>query len=138
MPAVPAAEEPEDKELFWLAGEVKTPPFSAVARVEAGRLLRQLQQGVMLSMPHSRPMPSVGPRCHELRVVDGSVSWRVFYRVDDDLILVLGIEPKKTRATPKALIDVLQGRLRRYDEAVREAEQARRAAGRKHRRRKGE
>jgi hypothetical protein len=33
---------PKDKPLVWLHGEVKTPPLSAAARVEAGFLLRQL------------------------------------------------------------------------------------------------
>lgn len=59
-----------DKPLVWLRGEVKTPPFSAAARLEAGTLLRRLQGGEKLSMPHSRPMPAIGPRCQELRVVD--------------------------------------------------------------------
>ena len=34
-----------DKPLVWLKGEVKTPPFSSQARLEAGLLLRRLQQG---------------------------------------------------------------------------------------------
>jgi hypothetical protein len=46
-----------DKPLVWLKGEVKTPPFSNQARLEAGLLLRRLQQGQGLSLPHSRPMP---------------------------------------------------------------------------------
>ena len=40
-----------DKPLVWLHGEVKTPPFSQVARLEAGFLLRRLQQGESLGMP---------------------------------------------------------------------------------------
>jgi hypothetical protein len=50
----------KDKPLAWLHGEVKTPPFSKAARLEAGFLLRQLQRGELLSMPKSRPMPSIG------------------------------------------------------------------------------
>src|SRR4051794_12960356 len=53
------------KPLVWLAGEIKTPPFSVEARIEAGELLRRLQDGELLRMPHSRPMPSIGPRRHE-------------------------------------------------------------------------
>ena len=45
-----------DKALVWLYGEVRTPPFSTEARREVGYLLRLLQQGEALSMPHSRPM----------------------------------------------------------------------------------
>jgi hypothetical protein len=33
---------PTDKPLVWLHGEVKTPPFSQEARLEAGYLLRRL------------------------------------------------------------------------------------------------
>src|SRR5437870_12947630 len=67
------------KPLVWLHGEVKTPPFSAQARVEAGYLLRMLQEGERLSMPESRPMPAIGTNCHELRVTDGNVNWRILY-----------------------------------------------------------
>lgn len=47
---------PADKPLVWLRGVVKTPPFSALARLEAGFLLRRLQKGESLGLPHSRPM----------------------------------------------------------------------------------
>lgn len=57
-----------DKPLVWLKGEVKTPPFCNQARLEAGLLLRRLQQGQGLSLPHSRPMPAIGRQCHGLRV----------------------------------------------------------------------
>jgi hypothetical protein len=73
---------PRDKPLAWLHGEVKTPPFSTAARLEAGHLLRLLQRGHLLSLPHSRPMPVIGPRCHELRVPDGRLTWRTIYRLD--------------------------------------------------------
>ena len=65
---------PTDKPLLWLHGEVKSPPFSAEARLEAGVLLRRLQRGKTLSLPQSRPMPAIGARCHELRIVDEETS----------------------------------------------------------------
>ena len=34
----------EDKPVVWIAGEVKTPPFSKEARIEAGVLLRRLRR----------------------------------------------------------------------------------------------
>jgi phage-related protein len=67
------------KPLVWLRGDVKTPPFSAKARVEAGYLLRLLQEGERLGLPESRPMSTIGPNCHELRVVDENKSWRILY-----------------------------------------------------------
>jgi len=79
---------PNDKPLVWLHGEVKSPPFSSQARLEAGFLLRRLQQRETLEMPHSRPMPIIGARCHELRVVDADLTWRIIYRVDDDAIVI--------------------------------------------------
>jgi phage-related protein/DNA-binding XRE family transcriptional regulator len=109
-----------DRPLAWLAGEIKTPPFSAEARIEAGFLLRQLQQGTKLSMPHSRPMPSIGSACHELRVQDRGLSWRIIYRIDSDAIVILEVFEKKTRATPRHIIDICRERLRRYDAAVKE------------------
>jgi phage-related protein len=106
-----------DKPLVWLHGEVKTPPLSRAARLEAGYLLRRLQNGQRLEMPSSRPMPSVGSRCHELRIGDASVTWRILYRIDVDAIVIVEVFSKKTRATPKAVIDACQKRLRDYDNA---------------------
>jgi phage-related protein len=105
----------DDKPLVWLHGEIKTPPMSVRARLEAGHLLRRLQRGETLSMPASRPMTSIGRRCHELRIVDADVTWRIFYRVDPDAIVILEILNKKTRSTPKAVIETCQRRLSDYD-----------------------
>lgn len=104
-----------DRPLVWLHGEVKTPPFSKDARLEAGFLLRRLQQGEKLSLPHSRPMPSVGLRCHELRVTDRGQSWRIVYRIDDDAIVIAEVFSKKTRRAPRDVIDTCQKRLKAYD-----------------------
>jgi phage-related protein len=68
-----------------LRGEVKTPPFTTEARLEAGLLLRQLQRGVTLGLPHSRPMPGIGARCPELRIVDQDSTWRIVHRIDPEL-----------------------------------------------------
>lgn len=105
-----------DKPLVWLHGEVKTPPFSTAARIETGVLLRRLQSGESLSMPESRPMPSIGTRCHELRVRDQNVSWRIVYSIETDGIVILQVFAKKTLATPKSVLDVCRKRLRQYRE----------------------
>jgi phage-related protein len=106
-----------DKSLVWQEGEIKTPPFSQAARLEAGYLLRRLQRGETLGMPHSRPLPSIGPRCHELRINDERTTWRIIYRIDSDAIVILEVFSKKSRATPKTIIDVCKRRLREYDNA---------------------
>lgn len=103
-----------DKPLVWLRGEVKTPPFSQDARLEAGFLLRRLQRGELLSLPHSRPMPDIGKRCHELRIVAEDKTWRIIYRTDEDAILILEVFNKSTPKTPKGVIDNCKRRLREY------------------------
>ena len=108
---------PSDKPLVWLHGEIKTPPFSQVARLEAGYLLRRLQRGEMLGMPHSRPMPTIGPRCHELRIDDVDATWRMVYRIESDAIVILEVFSKKTSKTPKAVIQACKRRLKEYEDA---------------------
>ncbi len=106
---------PSSKPLMILHGEIKTPPMSQAARLEAGFLLRQLQEGITLSLPHSRSMPSIGKRCHELRIPDEKMSWRIIYRIDSDAIIILEVFAKKTQKTPKEVIKICQRRLRLYD-----------------------
>ena len=105
----------DDKPLVWLHGEVKTPPFSQAARLEAGFLLRQIQQGENLGMPQSRPMPNIGVNCHELRIRDADQNWRIIYRIDEDAILILEVFSKKAQTTPKSVIDICKKRLSKYD-----------------------
>jgi phage-related protein len=107
---------PREKPLVWLSGQVKTPPFSTEARVEAGFLLRQLQAGRVLTMPHSRPMPSIGIRCHELRIQDKDRTWRIVYRVDSDAVVIAEVFAKTSQATPKQVIETSRRRFRQYDE----------------------
>jgi phage-related protein len=107
------------KPIVWLASKIKTPPFSGVARIEAGTLLRRLQNGESIGMPNSRPMPSIGPRCHELRIQDNSKSWRVVYRTDTDAVVIGGVFPKKTKATPVKEISTCKSRFKKYDEDMR-------------------
>lgn len=109
------------KPLVWLHGEIKTPPFTREARVETGTLLRRLQEGESLGLPHSRPMPSFGPRCHELRVRDEGQNWRIVYRLDVDAIVIAEVFAKTTQQTPKRIINTCQRRLRLYDETVKQA-----------------
>lgn len=103
-----------DKPLVWLHGEVKTPPFSRAARIEAGFLLRRLQQGEVFGMPVSRPMPTIGANCHELRIDDSGVSWRVVYHIGSDAIVILEVFRKKSRTTPREVVEVSRKRLRAY------------------------
>jgi phage-related protein len=103
----------------WLHGEIKTPPFSAAGRLEAGFLLRRLQQGETLSLPHSRPLPGIGSRCHELRINDPGLTWRIMYHLEPDAVVILDVFSKKTKATPKGILDTCRKRLAAYQQAAR-------------------
>jgi len=104
-----------DKPLVWLHGEVKTPPFSKAGRLEAGFLLRRLQSGEKLGLPWSRPMPTIGNRCHELRINDQNINWRIIYRIDVDAIVILEIFKKQTQRTPQEVIERCKRRIQMYD-----------------------
>ena len=104
------------KPLVWLHGEIKTPPFTAEGRSEAGYLLRVLQDGQSLGMPQAEPLSIVGPRCGALRVRDGGHNWRIMYRVDPDAVIVVEVYAKKTRAIPLNVIQRCRKRLQDYDD----------------------
>jgi phage-related protein len=103
-----------DKPLVWLYGEVKSPPFSFEARIEAGVLLRRLQQCEAIGLPHSRPMPSIGRACHELRIQDENKTWRIVYCLAAEAVVILEVFAKTTNQTPQSVIDICKNRLRQY------------------------
>jgi phage-related protein len=84
--------------------------------VEAGFLLRRLQRGESLGMPHARAMPSVGRRCLELRIRDAMKNWWIMARIDADAVVVAEVFEKKSRTTPRKVIAACKDRLRLYDE----------------------
>jgi phage-related protein len=61
-------------------------------------------------------MPSIGSRCHELRIPDENKRWRIIYRLDADAIIIVGVFNKTTPQTPKRVIADCKRRLRLYDE----------------------
>ena len=109
---------PNDKPLVWMHGEITTPPFSENARIEAGYLLRQLQKGMSLTLPQSRPMPSIGASCHELRINDENITWRIIYKIYTDIILILEVFEKQTNTTPKSIFNICKQRIKRYSTDV--------------------
>ncbi len=60
-------------------------------------------------------MPTIAPRCHELRLNDQDKAWRIIYRIDPDAILIVEVFQKQTSQTPQQVIDVCRQRLNRYD-----------------------
>lgn len=112
-----------EKSVVWLTGgRVKSPPFSQEARLEAGYLIWRLQNGELLTLPYSRPMPSIGRQRHELRIQDKDVTWRIIYRIDQDAIVIVMFFKKKTPTTPKSVVARSKRRLREYDDGCEKAE----------------
>lgn len=64
-------------------------------------------------------MPGIGARCHEMRTVDEGATWRIVYRLADDVVVV-DVFSKKTRQTPGRVIVDCRRRLRQYDELARQ------------------
>lgn len=60
-------------------------------------------------------MPTIGSRCHELRINDEVGTFRIMYRVDADAIIILDVWMKKTQQTPLSVMGACRRRLREYD-----------------------
>jgi phage-related protein len=122
MAKEPSEEEQEGEKrsrpLRWLHGEIKTPPFSAKARKEAGDILRYLQDGKSVKYPHIEALAkTVGPRCGAVRVKDEAHEWRIMYRLDSDRLLIVEVYAKKSRSIPDEVIARCKKRLKIYDDA---------------------
>jgi phage-related protein len=61
-------------------------------------------------------MPTIGARCHELRINDRDRTWRIIYRIDHDAIVIAEVFEKKTQTTPDRVLTTCNDRLKRYDE----------------------
>jgi len=83
-----------------------------VVREDLADALAKLEAGVMLSMPLSRPMPSIGSRVHELRFRDRSGIYRVIYFFAISGVIHLLCAFKKTgQQTEQRHIDLAKRRL---------------------------
>ena len=81
-------------------------------RRQIGEALRDLQKGISLGMPLSRPMTVIAPGVHELRVRGSGAAVRVFYFVrQSDGILVFHAFQKKSQKTPVREIKLARQRL---------------------------
>lgn len=85
---------------------------SPALKREIGEALRDLQKGISIGLPLSRPMPSVATGAYELRVRSATTTVRVFYFVKlADTILVFHGFQKKTQKTPAHELTLGQRRL---------------------------
>jgi phage-related protein len=87
--------------------------FPKPARHEIGEAILDLQKGSRLTMPLSRPMPSVGSGVHEIRVRDAAGIYRAFYVLKFEKgVIVFHAFEKRTRKTPAREIELGRKRLR--------------------------
>lgn len=94
-----------------------------MARQRSGYQLYLVQTGA--DPTDWKPMPSVGPGCREIRVRAEGDAYRVIYAASiGDAVYVLHCFEKKTRQTPKAVIDLAKQRYRQAVESIRSKEQS--------------
>ncbi len=91
--------------------ELKDAPRDVISDVFA--LFDDLMAGKHLSLPISRPLPSIAKGLHELRLSGRGGEYRVFYVIRvGAAIYVLHATQKKTEKTDKRTIDLIRKRLR--------------------------
>ena len=87
--------------------------FPKPARREIGEAIFELQKGSRLTMPLSRPMPSVAPGVHEIRVRDSAGIYRAFYLLKSERgVIVFHAFEKRTQRTPAHEIKLGRKKLR--------------------------
>ena len=96
--------KPALKDIVKFPDEIKADLMDALA---------QLDVGIKLSMPLSRPMPSIGKGVHELRLKDASGIYRIIYVLvsQNDIWVIHGFK-KTTEQTSKQDIDLAKKRLK--------------------------
>ena len=91
--------------------EIESLPLAV--REDLADALALLDEGLTLSLPLSRPMPSLGRGVHELRLKDRSGNYRIIYciRGQADILLVHAFK-KTSQQTPRQAIEVAKRRMR--------------------------
>jgi len=107
--------------IFHPRAREKLKSYSKEIKKKIGDLILELQEGKMLSMPHSKPMPSIAKGAYELRVKNDNNIYRVFYYIKiKDKILVFHIFNKKAKRTPNKEINSGKERLKELLEVYNE------------------
>ncbi len=87
--------------------------LAAATVAEVQHAMWILANGMMLTMPLSRPMTSIHPGLHELRFRDEAGQVRILYFIKKgDAIYLVHAFRKKTRETPKREIDLALKRIK--------------------------
>jgi phage-related protein len=91
----------------------ETAEFPEDVRGDLADAIARLEEGHLLGMPLSRPMPSIGRGVHELRFKDRSGIHRViYYLAGKGMIHLLHAFSKKSQQTPQSNIDLAKRRLK--------------------------
>lgn len=87
--------------------------FPLEVREDLADALARLEEGHGLTMPLSRPMPSIGRGVHELRFRDRMGIYRViYYLARQGTIYLVHAFKKKTQATPYGNIEISKNRIK--------------------------
>jgi len=87
--------------------------FSEDIRGDLADAMARLDAGLKLSMPLSRPMPSIGRGVHELRLKDRSGAYRVVYAlIRSGTIHVVHAFKKTSQQTPQRHAELTSKRLK--------------------------
>lgn len=87
--------------------------FPEEVREDLADALARLDEGHNLSMPLSRPMPSIGVGVHELRFRDRQGIFRIIYFIKrSGEIWLLHAFKKKSQQTPRENIELAKQRLK--------------------------
>jgi phage-related protein len=91
--------------------ELQDAPKDVITDVYA--LFEDLMAGKKLSLPISRPLPSIARGLHELRLSGSGGEYRVFYVIrTSDAIYVLHAASKKKQGLDRKTADLLKTRMR--------------------------
>ncbi len=87
--------------------------FPREVRHALGIAILDLQRGINLKMPLSKPMSIIAKGAYELRISESDGTYRVFYYAKSSYsILIFHAFKKKTEKTPLLMITLAQKRLR--------------------------
>ena len=91
--------------------ELKLCPTDLIT--DALAYIDDLASGITLSMPISRPLPSIAKGLHELRISKRSGEYRIFYVIRvGDAIYILHVAHKKTQKTDARTLHLIKTRLK--------------------------
>lgn len=80
-----------DKHIFWLHGEIKTPPFGTESRLKAGLFDASFAKRRAVRDARFQTDAVDWQNCHELRINDTNKIWHIVYCIEVDAIVILPV-----------------------------------------------